>query len=134
MSKFSPPSWAKTAVATDRGWEDPRTGELLVSRRNLKSAIEKLSGSVVVTAAATAPLAPLKVSEVAVRELTQEPAVEKADHREQKNHFSKSPNSPDFGNMSKEELEVWARENIELELDRRKTKKSLIKEIKEKIK
>lgn len=36
-----PPKWAPNAVATDRGWEDPNTGELLVSIRGLKSKIGK---------------------------------------------------------------------------------------------
>lgn len=29
------PSWAKNAVATNRGWEDPNTGEVLVSLKGL---------------------------------------------------------------------------------------------------
>ena len=119
MSKFTPPKWAKFAVATDRGWEDSRTGELLVSMRNLKTDME----------AAAAPVA-------AEPEPVEEPVVEEKPKkkREQKNHFAAKPESPDFESMTKEELELWAREHIDVELDRRKTKKSLIEEIQENLK
>lgn len=30
---LKPPHWAKNAIPTPRGWVDPRTGELLVSRK-----------------------------------------------------------------------------------------------------
>lgn len=36
---------------------------------------------------------------------------------------------PDFGKMTKVAIETWARENIELELDRRKTKANMIADI-----
>lgn len=39
---LTPPSWAPKAKATDRGWEDPVTGELLVSQKGLKSAQAKI--------------------------------------------------------------------------------------------
>lgn len=119
MGKFTPPKWAKFAVATDKGWEDSRTGELLVSMRNLKSDME----------AAAAPAA-------AEPEPVEEPVVEEKPKkkREQKNHFAAKPESPDFESMTKEELELWAREHIDVELDRRKTKKSLIEEIQENLK
>ena len=42
--------------------------------------------------------------------------------------------STDFSLMSKDELESWARENIDLELDKRKKKSDLISEIKEALK
>lgn len=32
----NPPSWAKDAVATVKGWCDPKTGELLVSIKGLE--------------------------------------------------------------------------------------------------
>ena len=119
MSKFTPPKWAKFAVATDRGWEDSRTGELLVSMRNLKTDMEAASGS------ASAEPAPVE-----------EPVVEEKPKkkREQKNHFAAKPESPDFESMTKEELELWAREHIDVEFDIRKTKKSLIEEIQENLK
>lgn len=35
MSKQTAPNWCKNAVATVRGWEDPKTGELLVAKKGL---------------------------------------------------------------------------------------------------
>ncbi len=35
MSKQIAPFWCSNAVATSRGWEDPITGELLVSDNSL---------------------------------------------------------------------------------------------------
>lgn len=120
MSKFTPPKWAKFAVATDRGWEDSRTGELLVSMRNLKTDMEAASGS--------APAEPTPVEEPVVEEKPKKKA------RQQKNHFAAKPETPEFESMTKEELELWAREHINVELDRRQTKKSLIEEIQENLK
>ena len=37
----TPPRWAPDAVATARGWEDPKTGELLVSVKGLEIAEAK---------------------------------------------------------------------------------------------
>lgn len=34
---LSPPRWAPGAIATERGWTDPRTGEILVARKDLLS-------------------------------------------------------------------------------------------------
>lgn len=33
---LNPPKWAPNAIATPRGWVDPKTGELLVSVKGLK--------------------------------------------------------------------------------------------------
>lgn len=41
MKNLNAPKWAPRAIATDKGWVDPKTGELLVSFRGLKSLIEK---------------------------------------------------------------------------------------------
>ena len=41
MKNLTPPKWAPHAIATDRGWQDPKTGELYVSLRGLKTLIEK---------------------------------------------------------------------------------------------
>lgn len=40
MKYLTPPKWAPNAIATDQGWRDPSTGELLVSYRGLKKMIE----------------------------------------------------------------------------------------------
>lgn len=41
MKNSTPPRWAPYAIATERGWVDPKTGELLISLKGLKSRIEK---------------------------------------------------------------------------------------------
>lgn len=41
MKNLNAPKWAPRAVATEQGWKDSKTGELLVSFRGLKSLIEK---------------------------------------------------------------------------------------------
>lgn len=40
MGALSKPNWAPQAIATPRGWVDPRTGELLVGVRNLTSRMK----------------------------------------------------------------------------------------------
>ena len=42
MKNMTPPKWALNAVATEQGWVNPRTGEILVSIRGLKSKIEAM--------------------------------------------------------------------------------------------
>ena len=37
MSNQSPPTWAPNAVPTPEGWVDPKTGELLVSKKGLSN-------------------------------------------------------------------------------------------------
>jgi len=39
------PNWARNAVPTVRGWEDPDTGELLLSRRHSNSEIREYTGT-----------------------------------------------------------------------------------------
>lgn len=36
----TPPTWAPNSVATDKGWVDGKTGEVLVAVKNLKNATE----------------------------------------------------------------------------------------------
>ena len=48
----NPPSWAPKAVATTKGWVDPKTGELLVSVKGLtvkKKAVAKKTSEKKVT-------------------------------------------------------------------------------------
>lgn len=42
MTIQTPPTWAPSAVATVHGWVDPKTGELLVSKKNLKNPVAGL--------------------------------------------------------------------------------------------
>ncbi len=47
MKNLTPPKWAPYAVATEQGWTHPRTGEILISLKGLKSRIEQEQPSVV---------------------------------------------------------------------------------------
>lgn len=40
LSYLQPPAYCPNAIATDRGWVNPKNGELLASIRNLKQKIE----------------------------------------------------------------------------------------------
>ena len=40
MKEQQPPKWCSNAVPTIYGWADPKTGELLVSKRGLKNPIQ----------------------------------------------------------------------------------------------
>lgn len=39
MSNQSPPKWAPNAVPTEYGWVNPKTGELLVSKKGLTDVV-----------------------------------------------------------------------------------------------
>lgn len=39
MSNQTPPKWAPNAVPTIYGWADPKTGELLVSKKGLENVV-----------------------------------------------------------------------------------------------
>lgn len=47
MKNLTPPKWAPYAVATEQGWVHPKTGEILISLKGLKSRIEKEQPSIV---------------------------------------------------------------------------------------
>lgn len=40
MRDQSPPRWARNAIPTTYGWANPRTGEILVARRDLQNPVE----------------------------------------------------------------------------------------------
>ena len=44
---MSPPKWAPHAIATEQGWVNPKTKELLISIKGLKSKLEALQPSVI---------------------------------------------------------------------------------------
>lgn len=48
MKKLEPPRWCPKAVATIRGWENPKTGELLVSKKGLLEQVEETKSEEVI--------------------------------------------------------------------------------------
>jgi len=96
------PAWCKNAIPTLKGWKHPTRREILQSRSFTQAEIDEwMAANGGAPAPAPAP----------------EPVVEE--------------NSDDLKSMNKDELEEWAREHLDLELDKRKTKKALIAEIEE---
>ena len=41
MNYLSPPNWAPNSIATEFGWVNPKTGELLVSIKNLPNQVKE---------------------------------------------------------------------------------------------
>lgn len=118
------PNWCKDALISTRGWVDAESGELLVSRRFSRAEVAEYNGQneevavakpVVLNEVMPEPVFAPVMNEVPVFETAEEVMVE----------------GPDFNAMSKLQLEAWAREELDVELDRRKTKASLIAEVKE---
>ena len=107
---MQPPNYQRDAIPTPRGWVHPRTGELLVSRKISEGAINEYLG-----------IAP-------------EPQMLKespTNFAETKAELMTEDNLPsEYENMTKTELEALGREHG-IELDRRKNKSALIKELKE---
>jgi len=98
------PGWCAEAVPTSKGWEDPNTGELFVSRKFAQADIDAFHGKVAKPAPAPKP-APVVEEEVVVEE------------------------DLDLDSMTKVELEAVGREHG-VELDRRERKSSLLSKIK----
>ena len=99
------PGWCAQAVPTSKGWEDPDSGELFVSRKFAQADIDAFHGKVAKPAPAPKP-APVVEEEVVV----EEPSL-------------------DLESMTKVELEAVGREHG-VELDRRERKSSLLSKIK----
>ena len=95
------PGWCAQAVPTSKGWEDPDSGELFVSRKFAQADIDAFHGKV----AKPAPV---------VEELTE---------------YEFEKESLDLESMTKVELEAVGREHG-VELDRREKKSSLLSKIK----
>lgn len=105
------PRWCKDARLTTRGWVDPRTDELLVSRRTPRALVEAY------------------YKEKNGTMLTEEMPKTEAPAPQMLNEVM--PAAVDFNAMTKVELDEWAKENLGLDLDRRQTKASMIAEIKQ---
>ena len=97
------PGWCHTAVPTVKGWEDPNSGELLVSGRHTQAQVDEWHG-------------------VPTMEFIQEIAEPVIEHEETEWV------EYDLQSMSKLELEELGRE-YGIELDRREKKETLIEQL-----
>jgi len=109
----SPANWMKNAVATNRGWENEKTGEVYKKINGLKDKIDEL--------------APVKKKSTAKKKVevaeTPESGSEESDSEE-------SDRPAELTDLTKTELESLGREHG-IELDRRKKKEDLISELTE---
>lgn len=99
---ITPPAFQKDAVPSLKGWHHPKTNELLKSQRISQSEIDEFHG------------------------VTVEPEVEEEIIIDTTNDI------PDeLEAMTKRELEAYARENLDVELDRRSSRKKLLDQVSE---
>lgn len=99
---ITPPAFQKDAVPSLKGWHHPKTNELLKSQRISQSEIDEFNG------------------------VTVEPEVEEEIIIDTTNDI------PDeLEAMTKRELETYARENLDVELDRRSSRKKLLDQVSE---
>ena len=121
------PNWCKNALMSTRGWVDPESGELLVSRRFSRTEVAEYNGQT--EEAVVAPVAkPVVLNEV-MPEPVFAPVMNEVPMFETAEEVMVE--GPDFRSMSKLQIEAWAREELDVELDRRKSKNALIAEVKE---
>ncbi len=115
------PAWAKNAVPTVRGWQNPKTGELLLARKHSVRQVEEWhsSNKVVVEAAPKSAPAPIVEADPVIVEAapTAEPLIE-AD-----------PVDHDHTSMTKAQLVEHAASVHGLELDASMTKAQMIEAI-----
>ena len=95
------PAFQKDAVPSLKGWHHPKTNELLKATRHSQDQLDEFFG-------------------VAVEEPAPVPAPEPV---------VENKVDEDLASMSKVELEEFARDNLEVELDRRLSKKKLLGEV-----
>ena len=124
---LKPPAYAPHAKPTNRGWIDPKTGELLVSRKHSDREITEyyIAKEEAVVTVAPEPIIEANPEPDPEAELLPEadPAVEDIVYVNV--DLSRKPN---FSNMTKAEIVQWAK-NINLSLDMSMTKSEMIQVI-----
>ena len=113
---IKPPSWAKGAVPTPRGWMNPRTKEILKVQKISQVQIDEFYGKTAKPAKKAAPV---------VEDVVDGPVTEWA---EQLNEAP--PTTKSLDEMNKLELEALGRQH-DIELDRRKNQDDLVEELEE---
>ena len=111
-NKLVAPPWCSHAIPTYRGWEDPKTGELFASRGFSQSQIDEFHGKKEEVLIEVAPV----IEEEPIEVLTEAPA-----------------NHKPLDKMTKVQLESLGRQHG-IELDRRKSKKTLVETMKDLLK
>lgn len=131
---IKPPNHAKNAIPTKRGWEHPRTGELLIARRHTQSQIDEYLGIEIAPPPPPAP-EPVEFIEVNEDDVVVDDAIEMITlsddaHEEGQDHTNchghEEPD--DLNDLNKKQLEEVGREHG-IELDRREKKSTLIEKL-----
>tara|TARA_S200002703_G_scaffold95553_1_gene82642 strand:- start:3013 stop:3387 length:375 start_codon:yes stop_codon:yes gene_type:complete len=123
---LKPPSWAKNAVPSEKGWINSKTGELLISRRHSQRQLIEYWNSKNNVEATPAPIkepAPIIEADPVIEEAapTAEPLIE-AD-----------PVSHDHASMTKSQLADHAALEHGINLDTSMTKSQMIEELESQI-
>jgi len=121
---LKPPSWAKNARPTTRGWVDSKTGELLISRRHSDREVEEYyiaKADTPVSTPAPAP-APAPAPEPII-EADPEPVVEETAE------VLTEADPVDYSAMTKSQLAEHAYETYGVDLDTSMTKSQMIEEL-----
>jgi NAD-dependent DNA ligase len=105
------PKWCKNAVPTLRGWADPKTGELFVSKRFTQEQIDDYNGSEVVEFKTSEVVEVVEVVEPEVELLIEAPA-----------------NNKTLEDMTKAELKALA-EQLGVKVSKSASKKILIEKL-----
>jgi len=117
---IKPPGWCANAIPGPNGWTDPNSGEVYASARFTQAQIDEFYGNTTVDQAIHDDIQNGKI----------EAAIAAATKVEEENDdliadLNDDGEIDDLETMTKSELELLGREHG-LELDRRKSKKSLI--------
>jgi NAD-dependent DNA ligase len=105
------PKWCKNAVPTLRGWADPKTGELFVSKRFTQEQIDDYNGDEVVEFKTSEVVEVVEVVEPEVELLIEAPA-----------------NNKTLEDMTKAELKALA-EQLGVKVSKSASKKILIEKL-----
>ncbi len=131
---IKPPNHAKNAIPTKRGWEHPRTGELLIARRHTQSQIDEYLG----VSIAPPPVEPIELDDelteyefdVVMDDAPELVTLSDDAHEEGQDHTNchghEEPD--DLNDLNKKQLEEVGREHG-IELDRREKKSTLIEKL-----
>jgi len=115
---LKPPSWAKNARPTTRGWVDSKTGELLISRRHSDREVEEYYIAKADTPVSTPAPAPAPIIEA-----DPEPVVEETAE------VLTEADPVDYSAMTKSQLAEHAYEAYGVDLDTSMTKSQMIEEL-----
>ena len=109
---ITPPAFQKNAVPSLKGWHHPKTNELLKSTRHTQSQLDEFNGV-------------MPVQEVVnIKEV-----VPVCEHCDEDGNCTCDDIPEEINSMTKKELEIFAKEKFDVDLDRRKGKRTLLNQV-----